>query len=56
MHHRAFYVALGVPKGAPMDTVRIAYRKIVTRYRRALDDEAEEAPTQPPLFFGVLRS
>jgi hypothetical protein len=57
---RAFFVALGVPRGAQPEAIKTAYRRIVTRYRRELElEEAdwEEEPTQPPAQgFGVMRS
>ena len=51
MDHRQFFVALGVPKGADTDTVQVAYRKIVARYRDAMQ-EGEQAPAA----FSVLRT
>jgi len=51
MEHRQFFVALWVPKGADTDTVQVAYRKVVARYRHAMQEE-EEAPHS----FSVLRT
>lgn len=54
---RAFFVALGVPRGVDTEQVRVAYRRVVTRYRRALDgDSVLDEPTEPPLSFAVMRS
>jgi hypothetical protein len=57
MKNRTFYVALGVPRGAEPESVQAAYRRVVTRYRRLLqtEAEAEDEPTQPPLHFAVQR-
>jgi DnaJ-class molecular chaperone len=57
MKNRTFYVALGVPRGAEPEAVQAAYRRVVTRYRRLLQTEAdaEDEPTQPPLRFAVQR-
>jgi DnaJ-class molecular chaperone len=54
MQKRAFYIALGIPRGVDEDAVSVAYRKVVTRYRRYL--EPEDSPTEPPPRFAVLRS
>ena len=51
MEHRNFFVALGVPKGADTDTVQVAYRKVIARYRDALQ-EGQQAPGA----FSVLRT
>jgi DnaJ-class molecular chaperone len=58
LQHRSFFVALGVPRGADADAVRPAYRRLVTRYRRVLDDaeDALDEPTEPPAAFAVMRS
>ncbi len=58
MRHREFYVALGVPRDADAEAIRPAYRKIVTRYRRALDPDAEwlDDNTEPTLHFRVMRT
>jgi DnaJ-class molecular chaperone len=55
---RHFYVALGIPREADTESVRVAYRKLVTRYRRMLDPEPEplDDPTEPPLAFQVMRT
>jgi DnaJ-class molecular chaperone len=56
---RTFFVALGVPRGAEAETIQPAYRRVVTRYRRALETDEEEAlddPTEPPVSFGVMRT
>lgn len=55
MSKRTFFVALGVPRGAETDAVKVAYRKLVTRYRDELDEEPEEQPTDPPGRFSVMR-
>jgi DnaJ-class molecular chaperone len=57
MQPRSFYVALGVPRGTEGESIQVAYRKMVIRYRRALEPETnwEDDPTQPPVGFGVLR-
>lgn len=54
-HRRAFFIALGVPKGAPTETIRVAYRRVVNRYRSELT-EPEEENTEPPLSFAVMRT
>ena len=56
MKHREFYVALGVPREADADAIRPAYRKIVTRYRRELDQDLLDETTEPALSFRVLRT
>lgn len=58
MRHREFYVALGVPRDADAEAIRPAYRKIVTRYRRELDHNAEwmDENTEPTLSFRVMRT
>jgi DnaJ-class molecular chaperone len=54
-HRRAFFIALGVPRGAPTETIRVAYRRVVNRYRQELT-EPEEENTEPPLSFAVMRT
>jgi DnaJ-class molecular chaperone len=56
MERRTFYVALGIPRGEDTEMVRLAYRKVVDRYRLELEEEHFDDPTQPPLSFSVLRS
>ncbi len=51
MEHRQFFVALGVPKEADTDTVQVAYRKVVARYRHAM-----QTGEQKPGAFSVLRT
>ncbi len=51
MEHRQFFVALGVPKGADTDTVQVAYRKVVARYRHAM-----QGGEQKPEAFTVVRT
>jgi DnaJ-class molecular chaperone len=57
MQKRVFYVALGVPHDDNLDTqsVTVAYRKVINRYRKELADFLDE-PTQPPLNFAVMRT
>jgi len=55
MTKRTFFVALGVPRGSAPEAVRLAYRRILARYRRQLDPEFDE-PTEPNLRFAVMRS
>jgi len=54
MSKRMFFVALGVPRGAPSETIQTAYRRVVTRYLHEL--EAEEEPTLSPERFTVMRT
>jgi len=54
MSKRAFFVALGIPRGAPPEAIQVAYRRVVTRYRRELEEEEE--PTPPPGHFAVMRT
>jgi DnaJ-class molecular chaperone len=56
MERRTFYVALGIPRGEDTEMVRLAYRKVVDRYRLQLEEEHFDDPTLPPLSFSVLRS
>jgi DnaJ-class molecular chaperone len=58
MRQRMFYVALGTSRDADPDSVRLAYRRVVTRYRRLLEPTVEplDEPTQPLPSFGVLRT
>lgn len=57
MEHRNFFVALGVPKGADTDAVQVAYRKVVARYREALEPaEEQQQPTQGLASFAVVRT
>ena len=41
MDHRQFFVALGVPKGADTESIQVAYRKVVSRYRHAMQEAQE---------------
>ena len=57
MKKRSFYVALGVPRGADPDAIQVAYRKIVTRYRQAIEFEEKSSPSpESGLSFGVCRT
>jgi len=55
MEKRAFFIALGVPRGVEPETIHVAYRRVLTRYRRELEDYLDE-PTQPPGRFSVMRT
>jgi hypothetical protein len=49
MAKRTFYVALGVPRGVDPESIRVAYRKVVSRYREVMKaiEDADE-PSRPP--------
>jgi hypothetical protein len=59
MQQRTFYVALGVPREADTEHIRLAYRRVVARYRHAIESIPEpfaDDPTPPPLNFAIMRS
>lgn len=57
MKKRAFYVALGIPRDADPEAIQVAYRKVITRYRRLIEaEDMFDEPTQPLLGFGVMRT
>lgn len=56
MERRTFYIALGVPRGVDPEAVSTAYRRVVARYREALEQFAEKLEAEPPEKFAVARS
>jgi hypothetical protein len=56
MENRSFFVALGAPRGEDAETICVAYRKVITRYRTELDSTVVEHVSEPILQFSVLRN
>jgi DnaJ-class molecular chaperone len=57
MEHRSFFVALGIPRGADTRAIQVAYRRVVSHYRDALDGPDPEPPGEEALAsFSVLRT
>lgn len=56
MERKTFYIALGVPRGADPEMVSTAYRRVVARYREALEQAAAQLEGEPREQFAVARS
>jgi len=59
MAKRTFYVALGIPRGVDPESIGVAYRKVVSRYREALETEDQPPSRQPQgqiTGYSVMRS